>query len=62
MRNSSAILSSCSGSLKVNVTLEGQIIKWSYIEFGRANLLLHLCMDFKIMWHSCSFETIVPVD
>ena len=40
----------------VKATLEGQMIKWSYIEHVRA-IILHSCMDFKTLWHSCSFET-----
>ena len=41
------------GGLKVKVTLEGQMIKWSEIKLVQA-ILRHLCMDFKLIWHSCS--------
>ena len=46
--------------LKVKVTLEGQMIKGSKLSLS-VQCLLYLCMDVKIIWHSCSFETIVQV-
>ena len=50
----------CSARLKVEVTLEGQMIKWSSVKLVRA-ITLHLCIDFKMIWHRCSFETFVQV-
>ena len=41
-------------TLKVKVTLEGQMIKWVI-----RPELVRLCMDFKIIWHSCLSETFV---
>ena len=42
LRSSSAISNICLGRLKVKVTLEGQMIKWSYIELVPAiSFMLH---------------------
>ena len=38
LRSSSAISSTCSGRLKIKVTLEGQMMKWSKIELFRATI------------------------
>ena len=48
LRSSSAACNICSGRLKVKVTLEGQMIKWSYIE-----LVLCLCLYFKSIQGTC---------
>ena len=35
------------------VPMSVRIFAWSYF--------VHLCMNFKSVWHSCSFETFVQV-
>ena len=43
----------CSGTLKVNVTLEGQMMKWSKLGlvWAIASTFMH---EFQNEWHSCS--------
>ena len=41
-RKRSAVLNICSRRLKVKVALEGQIIKWSYIELVRARTCIFI--------------------
>ena len=58
----SAISNICPGMLKVKETLEGHKLSMC------APQIQHLCIDFKIIWHSCSpggvavpFKTFVQV-
>ena len=56
LRSRNAVGNICSGRLKVKVTLEGQMIKWSKLSFLNLSLsgpeLVNLFIDFKIIWLS----------
>ena len=51
LRSKSVILNNCSSRLKVKLTPEGQVIKWSQTAFVRA-IACTFMHGFKVSWHS----------
>ena len=58
LRSKSAIRNICSGRLKVKVTHDGKMIKWSQIELVRA-ISCTFMHGFQNDWHNSSFEIFV---